>query len=239
MMMKRHCCLLFCASDGAVGRLHEVVAGAFSTHCLLRQRPARLEFSISTHHNGADTASTSYLSMTPLDTAAADTGKGTTLRIAKPLGIVVEEIDGTDSTKGVCIGRIREDSNAASFGTDLCVHDKIVAVNGALCAQESFEVVMDMIASSSGNYVELTLVRTQGRVAVRWPNGVCVAAPVGEYMGNVAIEARYPVPYSCRSGSCGSCEHMAKVDGKKERRYRPCSAKVPKGVATVEFFSQY
>ena len=226
MKMKGRCCLLFCASVGA-----DRLSAAFSPRHLERRKPVGIEFSFSTR-------SVRHF-MTPLDAASTYTGKENTILVAKPLGIVVEEIDAADPSRGVCISQINADSNAASCGTGLCIHDKIVAVNGASCSQESFEVVMNMITSSPGSNVELTLLRTQGRVAVRWPNGVCVAAPVGEYLGNTAIEARYPVPYSCRSGSCGSCEHIARVDGETERRYRPCSARVPEGVETIEFFSQY
>mmetsp|Transcript_17988 Transcript_17988/g.51512 ORF Transcript_17988/g.51512 Transcript_17988/m.51512 type:complete len:197 (+) Transcript_17988:159-749(+) len=159
-----------------------------------------------------------------------------TVRISKPLGIIVEEVDANDPSKGVCVGSIVEGGNAASCGTDACIHDAIVAVNGADCVAKSFQEVMDLIVSCKTPEVELTLARMEGRVAVRWPNGVCVAAPVGEYLGNVASEARFCVPYSCRSGSCGSCEQIAVIDKKKEKKLRPCSAKVPKGVEIIEFF---
>ena len=158
------------------------------------------------------------------------------ISISKPLGIIVEEADANDPSQGVCIGSIDEGGNAASCGADICIHDAIVAVNGADCAAKSFEEVMDLIVSCETPEVELSLARLEGRVAVRWPNGVCVAAPVGEYLGNVASEARFCVPYSCRSGSCGSCEQNAVIDKKTEKKLRPCSAKVPKGVEVIEFF---
>ena len=168
-----------------------------------------------------------------------DGRKLNTVKMRKPLGIIVEEVDATDPSKGVCVGSIDGKGNAASHGTDVCIHDQIVAVNGADCSAKSFEEVMDLIVACEALEVDLTLARLDGRVAVRWPNGVCVAAPVGEYLGNIASEARYGVPYSCRSGSCGSCEHLAILDNKREKRLRPCSAKVPKGVETIEFLSHY
>ena len=161
------------------------------------------------------------------------------VKIRKPLGIIIEEVDAIDPSKGVCIGSIDGKGNAASHGTGVCIHDQIVAVNGANCSAKSFEEVMDLIVACEAPEVELMLARLEGRVAVRWPNGVCIAAPVGEYLGNVASEARYDVPYSCRAGTCGSCEHSAVLDKKREKRLRPCSAKVPKGVETIEFLSRY
>ena len=157
------------------------------------------------------------------------------VKISKPLGIIVEEADANDPSQGVCIGSIDEGGNAASSGTDICIQDAIVSVNGVDCAAKSFEEVMDLIVSCETPEVELSLARLEGRVAVRWPNGVCVAAPVGEYLGNVASEARFRAPYSCRSGSCGSCEQNAVIDNKTEKKLRPCSAKVPKGVEIIEF----
>jgi ferredoxin len=162
-----------------------------------------------------------------------------TVKMRKPLGIILEEVDATDPSKGVCVGSIDGKSNAASCGTDVCIHDQIVAVNGADCLSRSFEEVMDLIVSCEAPEVEVTLARLEGRVSVRWPNGVCVAAPVGEYLGNVANEARFDLPYSCRSGSCGSCEQHAVLDNKREKKLRPCSTKVPKGVETIEFLSQH
>ena len=161
------------------------------------------------------------------------------VKIRKPLGIIIEEVDAIDPSKGVCIGSIDGKGNAASHGTGVCIHDQIVAVNGANFSAKSFEEVMDLIVTCEAPEIELMLARLEGRVAVRWPNGVCIAAPVGEYLGNVASEARYDVPYSCRSGTCGSCEHSAVLDKKREKRLRPCSAKVPKGVETIEFLSRY
>ena len=161
------------------------------------------------------------------------------VKIRKPLGIILEEVDATDPSKGVCVGSINGEGNAASCGTNICVHDQIVAVNGADCSAKSFEEVMDLIVNCEAPEVELILARLEGRVAVRWPNGVCVATPVGEYLGNVASEARYDVPYSCRAGTCGSCEHIAVLDEKREKTLRPCSAKVPKGVETIEFLIRY
>ena len=157
------------------------------------------------------------------------------VKISKPLGIIVEEADANDPSQGVCIGSIDEGGNAASSGTDICIHDAIVSVNGVDCVAKSFEEVMDLIVSCETPEVELSLARLEGRVAVRWPNGVCVAAPVGEYLGNVASEARFRAPYSCRSGSCGSCEQNAVIDNETEKKLRPCSAKVPKGVEIIEF----
>ena len=176
--------------------------------------------------------------MTPTEDPVVSMREEITVRIRKPLGIVIEEVDANEPTKGVCVGQMNEGSNAA-ICRDICIHDKIVAVNDQACSTKSFDDVMDMISSSSGHDIELTVSRTDDVVAIRWPNGVCVATPVGEYLGNSAIDAQYAIPYSCRSGSCGSCEHIARLDNGKEKRFRPCSHRVPKGIESIEFYSQY
>ena len=85
------------------------------------------------------------------------------IKISKPLGIIVEEADANDPSQGVCIGSIDEGGNAASCGADICIHDAIVAVNGADCAAKSFEEVMDLIVSCETPEVELSLARLEGR----------------------------------------------------------------------------
>eukprot|EP00563_Minutocellus_polymorphus_P019635 CAMPEP_0197715986 /NCGR_PEP_ID=MMETSP1434-20131217/1031_1 /TAXON_ID=265543 /ORGANISM="Minutocellus polymorphus, Strain CCMP3303" /LENGTH=196 /DNA_ID=CAMNT_0043300261 /DNA_START=197 /DNA_END=788 /DNA_ORIENTATION=- len=159
-----------------------------------------------------------------------------TVRISKPLGIIVEEVDANDPSKGVCVGSIVEGGNAASCGTDACIHDAIVAVNGADCVAKSFQEVMDLIVSCKTPEVELTLARMEGRVAVRWPNGVCVAAPVGEYLGNVASEADFVCRTRADRVAVEAASKLQSSTKKKEKKLRPCGAKVPKGVEIIEFF---
>ena len=162
----------------------------------------------------------------------------TTVQIPTPMGIVIEEIDSSDTHQGVRITRVEPDGNAAaSCGATaadlLCVRDKILAVNGVACSEAPFEVVMDNIRSSTGGKVELTLGRPRGSVIVKWPNGVCVAAQPGEYLGNIGYEGMMQIPYSCRSGSCGTCEQVVSTDNGNARYLRPCFAKIPKGVKSM------
>ena len=157
--------------------------------------------------------------------------------IPKPMGLILEEIDEQDPYKGVVIAKVNPEGNAAAAcksGLDLCIRDKILAVNDEPCADSTFEVVMERIASSPGDIVSLKLGRILGSVAVRWPNGVCVAATPGEYLGNIADDALFRIQYSCTSGSCGTCEHRIRNENGDARFVRPCVARVPKGSASIE-----
>mmetsp|Transcript_19701 Transcript_19701/g.62016 ORF Transcript_19701/g.62016 Transcript_19701/m.62016 type:complete len:101 (+) Transcript_19701:342-644(+) len=87
---------------------------------------------------------------------------------------------------------------------------------------------MDLIRTSPGESVDLTLGRGVSRVCIQWPNRVRTAAKPGDSMRVLAAEALVPVKYSCDSGGCGTCEHKI-VDGDGEGRYtRICVARVPK-----------
>jgi ferredoxin len=171
-----------------------------------------------------------------LDAAAYEFVTEIEARINKPMGIVIEEIDETGL--GVRITQINPDGATAmlcrSGSANVCLRDKILAVNAVPCSVLSFEQVMDMITSTPGDEVSLLLGRPEGTIPVKWPNGVSIAAWPGEYLGNLAGLAGFQISYSCRSGSCGSCEHSIETDGSGETRYvRPCVARVPKDVAWV------
>jgi ferredoxin len=157
------------------------------------------------------------------------------VRIKKPMGIVIEEIDETGL--GVRIAQINPDGATAalcrsgSSDDDVCLRDKILAVNGEPCDVLSFEQVMDIITSAKGDEVSLLLGRPEDTIIVKWPNGVSIAAWPGEYLGNLADLACFQISYSCRSGSCGTCEHSMETDSGEKRYVRPCVARVPKDVA--------
>jgi ferredoxin len=171
-----------------------------------------------------------------LDAAAYEFVTEIEARINKPMGIIIEEID--DTGLGVRIAQINPDGATAmlcrSGSANVCLRDKILAVNAVPCGVLSFEEVMDMITSTPGGEVSLLLGRPEGTIPVQWPNGVSVAAWPGEYLGNLAGLAGFQISYSCRSGSCGSCEHSIETDNSGETRHvRPCVARVPKDVACV------
>ena len=155
------------------------------------------------------------------------------VQIPKPLGIVLEESE--DDVGGVKIIEVNPKGNAAqtlSIGS-LCVRDKVLAINGEDVSVANFDDVMEKIIASNSP-VELTLERSQGSIVISWGNRVSVAAQPGEYLGNVAFEAGMKIPYSCRSGSCGTCEQAVSVDsGKEHRYYRPCSFRLPIGVHSM------
>jgi len=160
-----------------------------------------------------------------------------TATLAKPMGIVLEEIDEDDPSRGIVIAKIDPNGNTAAAckvtPLDICKGDKILEVNGEACSDLSFEDVMDKIITAPNNQVTFTLGRPVGNIAVYWQNGVGVSCKPGEYFGNVASEALFHIEYSCRSGSCGTCEQVISIDGGKPRYIRPCSAKVPKGPSMI------
>ena len=57
------------------------------------------------------------------------------VKISKPLGIIVEEADGNDPSQGVCIGSIDEGGNAMSAGENLCLANAIRSVS--VCRRDS------------------------------------------------------------------------------------------------------
>jgi ferredoxin len=138
-------------------------------------------------------------------------------------GVVVKNID----PKGQTATRIRQSKEDAK--SVICIRDKILAVNGIQCQNSSFERVLELIQDSNDD-VDLMVGRHCESVVVTWSNGVSIAAKSGEYFGNLANESSFLIPYSCRSGSCGTCEQSIIIDGRKEKQtfIRPCVARVPK-----------
>jgi hypothetical protein len=154
------------------------------------------------------------------------------LVLRKPMGIVLEQ-DESDLSSGVIVKTIDPNGQTAKKmhnedSSILCIRDRILAVNGIQCQNESFERVLELIQSSD-DHVDLLLGRPFESVVVTWSNGVSIAAKSGEYFGNLANESSFRIPYSCRSGSCGTCEQAMIIDGRTEKQsyIRPCVARVP------------
>lgn len=168
---------------------------------------------------------------------SADTGEIHTVTLPKPMGIILEEVDESDPTAGVMVKELDPAGAAAAASkvgdVDLCLRDVILEVNGASCADEEFDDVMERIVTSPGSEVTLTLGRPAKAVAVRCPNGICVAANPGEYLGEIAQLAGARIQYSCMSGSCATCEQSMLTDDGDQRYVRPCVARVPKGPKAV------
>lgn len=161
------------------------------------------------------------------------------VEIAKPMGLVLEEITAGDPAGGVRVAYIDPTGNAgaASIGDDpsecLLVHDRILAVDQKQCMDSSFEEVMELIASAPGPRVQLTVGRGEGVTIVAWPNGIGVGARPGDSMRDLAKRAYYKVNYSCESGGCGTCEQMIMLDDGSTRYVRNCIARVPKESQSV------
>jgi len=154
--------------------------------------------------------------------------------LRKPMGILLEQ-DESDLSSGVIVKTIDPNGQTAKKmgiskedSSILCIRDRILAVNGIQCKNESFERVLELIQSSD-DHVDLLLGRPFESVVVTWSNGVSIAAKSGEYFGNLANESSFRIPYSCRSGSCGTCEQTMIIDGRTEKQsyIRPCVARVP------------
>ena len=100
------------------------------------------------------------------------------VEIRKPLGIVLEEIDELDPSKGVAVVKVLEDGNSATWnrmtlkendsfcGDVVCLGDQIARVNGVKCVK--YDDVMDLIASSAGDAVRLELARPEDNAVVKF-----------------------------------------------------------------------
>jgi len=171
------------------------------------------------------------------------------------MGLVLEEI--ADGDGGTQIIDMVPGGNAAVASqrgeADVCIGDRIIAVkDNTDVSGQTLEQVMECIAAanSSGNdpaVVRLTLQRPPGTVAVKFDNGVAIAARPGTHLCNLALEAHVNIEYSCRNGVCGTCEQRMMIvdpsgnmsnnnnDGSSSssRYVRPCSATVPSGVDSI------
>lgn len=219
-------------------------------------RPKTPTFLLNLHCSDGGVFSTSGTADTIDDlvtiTAPSSSIRKIFVQITKPLGIVIEEIDANDPTKGVIIVQILPDGNTSTTNkqqltkkTDflICLGDQILQVNDIPCTTYD-DVMKQIIISPSDSPVNLILGRSDESVIVQFNDnsGICVAAPPSEYLGNIANQAGISLPYSCRSGSCGSCEQSlllrkTKPDGtEKERQHhaRPCIYRIPRGIDSIQ-----
>ena len=168
--------------------------------------------------------------------ASSSNGLSSVVSLEKPMGLILEESDDDEdnnvSPPGVHIKDISTSEGSAieaslQGNADICIGDQIVAISGQDCRHWSFGQVMDALTVASSP-VQLELQRPEGTVAIKLPNGVAVAATPGEILGNVAIDASYfDIPFDCRSGACGSCEHKLVDEDGNGRYIRPCIVRVP------------
>lgn len=120
-----------------------------------------------------------------------------TIKLRKPMGMILTEVSSSCNT-GICVSsmmtsptpgnavlyNLEQMKNNAKNRQVLCLYDKILAVNGDACSNETFEQIMDRFAGISDDTdTELTLGKRKGSVAVQWPNGVCVRCMPGDSIG--------------------------------------------------------
>lgn len=151
--------------------------------------------------------------------------------VRKPMGIILEE---NGDGNGARVARIDPRGNVARERADVLINDKILMVDGVQCNELPFDDVMNAIAESRGEVVELTLGRGLSRVRLEWPNGVRTGALAGDSLKQLAAEALVRVKYSCDNGSCGVCEHKILDESLQERYTRVCIARVPKTSSTCK-----
>lgn len=160
------------------------------------------------------------------------------------MGLILEQDESSDDDKGVYIASMSGDAARASQGgiIDLCIGDTVVKVGSRECTDWSLEQVMQEIVNvDDAKPVDLTLRRPSNAVPVKFmDNGACIAAQPGMSIGALGFMANSDIPYSCRNGGCGTCQHVMVThgtDGKSKQQYvRPCVAKVPKGMRSVSIF---
>jgi len=170
------------------------------------------------------------------------------------MGLILEELDSSPSDNddttnsedgclfvGTKIVDMAPGGSAATASQDVCIGDKIMAVNDQDVSGANLEQVMECIAAAdttSAGVVRLTLQRPRGTVAVEFANGVAIAARPGSHLCNLAVDAHVnTIEYSCRNGACGTCEQLMMVtttndrsssSSKESPRYvRPCVSTVP------------
>ena len=204
----------------------------------------------------------------PLCSAAAadrpaerDVRAAVEVTVALPLGIVLEEADAADPSRGVVIIGINEgnaadvnrdafaemkkpgsaDSDDGGGGRCVCIRDKILAVDGIACADRGFDDVVALLGGAEADAVTLSLGRLAGSTVLNYGEGVCVAALPGESYGFLAARCGVGIPYECRSGHCETCarrlefpDRDAAAGGGNEvrvRLIRHCVGRVPRGYA--------
>jgi ferredoxin len=144
------------------------------------------------------------------------------------MGLILEEDE--EGVKIVSVGGAAAQASKGGV-IDLCVGDTVVKVGNKDCTVLSFDQIMEAIANES-DPVDLTLRRDADAIPVKFlENGVCIAAKPGMSIGALGFMAKADIPYSCRNGGCGTCQHVMVThsrDGKSKERYvRPCVGKVP------------
>ncbi|KAL7472936.1 hypothetical protein ACHAXS_013316 [Conticribra weissflogii] len=156
------------------------------------------------------------------------------ITLSLPMGLVLEELDASDSSYGVVIVGIIPGGNAAKSNIDvfasknshnrksgtikdkcICIRDKVMSIDGKPCHDKSFDEVMNFIhcsnSSSKANicHVTMQLGRLQGSTVLHYSctdsGGVCIAAKQGESYGFLAQKCGVDIDYKCRNGSCRTC----------------------------------
>lgn len=180
---------------------------------------------------------TSLLHLAVDNTTMKESYSDHSVTLAKPMGLVLEEAeDEMGVVKIVSMGGTA--ARASQRGeADLCVGDIVVKVGTKPCTDWTFDDIMEAILEES-DPVTLTLRRPDDVIPVKFlENGVCIAAKPGMSIGALGFMAKAKIPYSCRNGGCGTCEHImvtGTADGKMTERYvRPCVGKVPKGAQSI------
>ena len=145
------------------------------------------------------------------------------LSIPLPLGLILEEMDTSDTAYGVAIIGISPEGNVAKLNSEVfsnirqydpstigeqcvCIRDKIISVNGVPCHDKSLDYIMETIMNSKSTKVTLEIGRIQQSTVINYSNGICISAKPGESYGFLAQKSGIHVEYECRTGNCLTCQ---------------------------------
>lgn len=151
-----------------------------------------------------------------------------TVTLSSPLGIVFEELNAGEP--GLMVSELLESGSARQSG-EVWRFDQLVSIDSRNVSAESFENVMGTLRSVE--QVTLSFARSARAGRVSFPNGRAAVGTAGEPLETLALECSQDVRYSCRSGTCGSCEMLLRDANGAVRPVRMCTAKLRRGESEV------
>jgi len=154
--------------------------------------------------------------------------------IPKPLGLKIDKYPAAMKKKGVGISAIAEGGNADKLNVAVCVQDgpgmwilegdRIMAVNGDDCEDESVKDITQRVVQAEGDSITLTLMRNTRKGPIRvvmLPEGKMATVKRG---ARLSVAAEYSLgrelKFGCVDGWCGTCWHRERSTNGV---FKPCS----------------
>ena len=151
-----------------------------------------------------------------------------TITLGTPLGIVFEELDAGEP--GLLVSELREGGSAERSG-QVWPRDQLLHIDGCEVRNESFDSIMEVLRSAE--QVTLSFARSARSGRVSFPNGRTAVGIAGDPLEALALQCGQDVRYSCRGGTCGSCEMLLRDATGAVRPIRMCNAKLRTGESEV------